>query len=398
MFVLISQGDSMTFKRGLSLLPFVLAGQGLALDISGKVVDKFEKTLAGARVCVQGGQPCAVSGADGTFRLTGSAGVHGASFQGLGFALELKGAKLSLTSPRAADAVVEWRDASGRALAPDQRVALAQGINSFALPASLPRLGLVFVRVRGAGFSVAWKGILDGASGEARHQALAAFAKVASAPMLEATMDGMGSRTYKPAAETETNVVIMLPRVNEISIFDGTMKGWGGNMANWQIKNGNIYGKGSGGQQLITDGNYGNFRLFIRFRSFNGQSHLGILFWGKRQFGYQGSDAHCVMPHDGGQWDYHSSGGGGVPHQSPPPKAKSIDQKLWHLTELVASRDNKTFQMATNGIWMINHKYSLSTLEGPIGLQLHDGTVEFEAKDVFVEVNPANPEKLLSVP
>lgn len=390
------------------LLPSLLAAvPARAQDISGKVVDKFNNPLADARVCVKGSATqCALTGADGAFRLTaGSAGSLPA-FRAIGFSLERSRGGHVLVSPRAARVRLEWRDLEGRALVSARMADLVPGSNPLVLPSTLPHAGLAFLHASGPGLSVTWMGLWGAAAADAgpgdgaeAGPSLSALAKSAAAPVLEATKSGYGVRTYAPDKDVETTgVVIMLPGAGEVALFDGkTLDGWKGNMANWSFRSGAIHGQGAGGNQLITDGDYSSFRLFIRFRNISGKSHLGILFWGKRQFGYQGSDATCVMPHDGGQWDYHSTGGGGVGHQSPPEKAKSIVQTEWHYTELLANREAKTFQMATNGIWMINHNYSLSTLHGPIGLQLHDGTVEFESKDIFIEVDPKEPGKLLTL-
>lgn len=397
----------MRVTRVLLLPALIVAVGARAQDISGKVVDKLYNPVPQASVCVKGSATqCALTGADGAFRLTPGSSALSAAFKALGFSLERSRGGFALVSPRAVRVTLEWRDLQGRRLAPARRLDLLAGPNPIALPSALPAASLAFLQVGGSGFSATWKGIWrDRAADAASHAAvpsgpssLPALAKSGAAPVLEATKAGFGIRTYAPDNDVETGVQIMLPAEGEVALFDGkTLDGWKGNMATWSLKAAAIHGKGSGGQQFITDGDYGNFRLFIRFRNISGASHLGILFWGKRQFGYQRSDATCVMPHDGGQWDYHSAGGGGGGHQSPPEKAKTIVQTEWHYTELLANRDARTFQMATNGIWMINHKYFLSTLNGPIGLQLHDGTVEFEAKDIFIEANPKEPGKLLTL-
>lgn len=47
----------------------------LGADISGKVMDKVWRPLAGARVCLGGGKDCTVSGEDGSFRVQGAVRV-----------------------------------------------------------------------------------------------------------------------------------------------------------------------------------------------------------------------------------------------------------------------------------------------------------------------------------
>jgi hypothetical protein len=368
------------------------------------VVDKLLAPVVGAKVCVKGSAThCVLSGPDGAFHLTpGSVASKETrlGFRALGYSLDRSEAGFDLMAPRPGRALLEWRDVKGLRLGPVHARELRVGSNPLAAPDDRPESGIVLLRVLTEGMTLTWKSVWGSSSGpvgslsEDRPMALSK----AAAPVLEATKAGYGARAYPAERETETGVQIMLPAEGEVALFDGrSLDGWKGNMANWTFREGAIRGKGAGGNQLITDGDYSSFRFFARFRNISGRSHLGILFWGKRQFGYQGSDATCVMPHDGGQWDYHTSGGGGVPHQSPPEKARSIVQTEWHYTELLADRNAKTFQMATNGIWMINHKYALSTLHGPIGLQLHDSQVEFEAKDIFVEVDPKQPGKLLTV-
>lgn len=373
-----------------------------AQNIAGKVVDKMLKPVADAKVCVQGTAVCTMSGADGAFHLTSGSGVSSPAFQAAGFSLEYRRGALALVSPRAAAAAVEWLDARGRLLAPVSALWLAAGGNTLALPA-LPQSDLVFLRVRGEGFTVTWKGLLQGSyPGPSASPEVAALAKAAAAPVLEATKPGMGSRVYNASQETETGVEIMLPNEGEVAIFDNkTMAGWKGRTDTWSIKDNALHGMGTR-SAILSDGDYDNFRLFVRSRNVNNKSHMGICFWGQRDPAFGFGQCTLVMPHDGGQWDYHNGApnGGGVAHQSPPPKATGSQvpvQTEFYYTELLVDMAKKTIKMESNGVFMIDHHNdpSLTLWKGPIGFQIHDNTIECEHKDIFVEANPKEADKLL---
>ena len=90
-------------------------------------------------------------------------------------------------------------------------------------------------------------------------------------------------------------------------LFDGkTLKGWVGDPECWKVVNGAIVGV-KGNQNLMTEGDYDNFRLIVSTRQVSEPSnHQGIGFWGEHmpagKYGY----GNCldVMPPMNWMWDY----------------------------------------------------------------------------------------------
>src|SRR2546430_2583645 len=93
-----------------------------------------------------------------------------------------------------------------------------------------------------------------------------------------------------------------------LTLFDGkTLKGWSGNPAVWSVKDDAIHGivdKG-GGQLIVTDGDYSDFRLILKSRLVSEKNHLGVCFWGARAKEWKYGDCILVIPPTGGMWDYH---------------------------------------------------------------------------------------------
>ena len=90
-------------------------------------------------------------------------------------------------------------------------------------------------------------------------------------------------------------------------LFDGkTLKGWVGDPQCWKVVDGAIVGV-KGNQNLMTEGDYDNFRLIVSTRQVSEPSnHQGIGFWGEHmpagKYGY----GNCldVMPPMNWMWDY----------------------------------------------------------------------------------------------
>lgn len=175
------------------------------------------------------------------------------------------------------------------------------------------------------------------------------------------------------------------------SLFDGkTLAGWNGNPAIWSVKDSAIFGAvEKGGQLIVSDGDYSDFRLLLRSRMVkNPENHLGICFWGQRpepgQWGYGG----CILvnPTSGGMWDYHPHKGD-VPRSLPNPKN---DRSTWHLTEILAHRQTGSVRVAVDGREVANYHDPDPTRlwHGPLGLQIHAGASEVAYRDLFVEADP----------
>lgn len=183
-----------------------------------------------------------------------------------------------------------------------------------------------------------------------------------------------------------------------IRLFDGvSLRGWNGNPAFWSVKDGAIHGvtNETRGELLLTDGDYGDFRLILKSRLVSESNHLGVCFWGERRADWRYGDCILVIPPHGGMWDYHP--GKGSPKRENIPHTKA-DPHQWHETEILARLKEGTVRMAVNGIEIVRYRDEdpARLRRGPIGLQIHSGASIVEYKDVDVEIDPKD-DRLITV-
>ena len=180
-------------------------------------------------------------------------------------------------------------------------------------------------------------------------------------------------------------------------LFDGaTLTGWSGNPDIWSVKDGAINGVSAhGGQLILTDGDFTDFRLILKSRLRSEKNHLGVCFWGDRRADWGYGECILVIPPTGGMWDYH-------PGKKGPPREKlphpDFDPHEWHETEILAHLRDGTIRMAVNGVEVTRYKDEdpARLRKGPIGLQIHAGASEVEYKDLEIEVAPRG-DRLLTV-
>ena len=173
------------------------------------------------------------------------------------------------------------------------------------------------------------------------------------------------------------------------TLFDGaTLQGWSGNPAIWSVKDDAIHGvTDHGGQLILTDGDYADFRLILKSRLLSEKNHLGVCFWGNRMPDWGYAECILVIPPSGGMWDYH-------PGKKSPPHDKlphaEFDPHVWHETEILAHLKTGIIQVAVNGVEVTRYTDENPTRlrKGPIGLQIHAGASEVEYKDLVLEVDP----------
>jgi hypothetical protein len=183
-------------------------------------------------------------------------------------------------------------------------------------------------------------------------------------------------------------------------LFDGkTLKGWVGDPACWKVVDGAIVGV-KGDQNLMTEGDYDNFRLIVSTRQVKEPSnHQGIGFWGERmppgKYGY--GKCLLVMPPSKWMWDY-SRGGGAVGKVALGQNLAQIKNSGWTQAEILVNLPKATVRMAINGVEMLNYTDSdpKRWKKGPIGLQAHAGNKDVRYKDIFIEVNPKE-DKLITL-
>lgn len=180
-------------------------------------------------------------------------------------------------------------------------------------------------------------------------------------------------------------------------LFDGkTLNGWSGDPAIWSVKDDAIRGiTEHGGQLILTNGDYSDFRLILQSRLVSEKNHLGVCFWGERKVDWGYGECILVIPPTGGMWDYH-------PGKKGPPREKlphpDFDPHVWHETEILAHLKTGTIRMAVNGVEVTRYtdEDAMRLRQGPIGLQIHAGASEVEYKDIRIEIDPKE-DRLLTV-
>ncbi len=192
------------------------------------------------------------------------------------------------------------------------------------------------------------------------------------------------------------------PVAGTTSIFDGeTLCGWEQGPAKYfSVKDGVIDGKGTGkvsGQLLVTDANYGDFRIIVSSNMVlgGGTGHLGVCFWGGRTPIGQYNDCKLIIPPGGpccatgiNTWDYKV--GGGLKNTTATGNP-TTNQGTWNTTEILCFLSKGFCRVALNGTAALTYQEVnlKSIMAGPIGLQIHDGTnEEVQYKDVFVDPAP----------
>jgi hypothetical protein len=175
---------------------------------------------------------------------------------------------------------------------------------------------------------------------------------------------------------------------------DKTLTGWVGDTGCWKVIDGAIVGV-KGNQNLMTVGDYDDFRLIVSTRQVKEPSnHQGVGFWGENmpegKYGYGG----CVdvMPPMNWTWDYTVNRGapGKLTISRDLDKELGIKRSQWTQAEILVNRAKGTIRMAVNGIEMLYYTDDNPgrLKQGPIGLQAHGGNKDVRYKDIFIEVAP----------
>ena len=203
----------------------------------------------------------------------------------------------------------------------------------------------------------------------------------------------LGGCATSPAAKGAASA----PAPTRVKLFDGsTLKGWSANPEIWSVSEGAIHGVAEkGGQLILTDGDYADFRLILKSKLLSEKNHLGVCFWGDRTPDWKYGECILMIPPSGGMWDYHP-GKKGPPRETLP--HPDVDAHEWHETEILAHLADGTIRMAVNGVEVTRYKDEDPTRskKGPIGLQIHAGASVVEYKDLEIEIDPKE-DRLLTV-
>jgi hypothetical protein len=183
-------------------------------------------------------------------------------------------------------------------------------------------------------------------------------------------------------------------------LFDGTsLAGWDFDSNAWSVVGGAMRGTGKGGN-ILTKGDYGNFRLIFTSRVASpegnpGRDHLGVLFWGERTANFGTGKALQVQPPHGAMWDYRTNKGLKPEHPTPRPRPRYQD---WHVCEILAKVDSGDVRAAVDGLEVTKYKHPDPSVlkRGPIGMQIHAAVGVFDHKDIRIEADPAE-DRLITV-
>jgi hypothetical protein len=187
-----------------------------------------------------------------------------------------------------------------------------------------------------------------------------------------------------------------------VSLFDGTtLGGWTQrNPGGWVAMNGVIHGTGAAGRGfLYTNQGYGSFRWIFTVRHVTGGHAPCVLVWGVSVM-LDAMGALQFQPPSGGSWDYRpgkNNGGAGYFTRLPHPV---LTATAWNQCELLANATTGVARMACctipaggshcKGVEVLDFKDPTWTNKSsPIALQVHNGGLIDEYKDLYIEANPA---------
>lgn len=178
-----------------------------------------------------------------------------------------------------------------------------------------------------------------------------------------------------------------------------------GTAVGWEVKDGAIASTGAGRGTLYTTGDYGHFRLTFLMRHVSGNpDHQAciLIFCTRPKDGEKPLDAlggiQFQVP-NGGHWDYrpgHNNGGSSFKNMTKP----GYNNHEWSRIEIVADAKTGVAKMAvaqppgTNAVEVLDFSERAAGKAGPIALQMHNGGLFDEYKDIQVEINPATDDLL----
>jgi len=174
--------------------------------------------------------------------------------------------------------------------------------------------------------------------------------------------------------------------------------------AGWVVKDGAIASTGAGRGTLYTTDNYGHFRLTFQMRHLSGKpDHQAcvLIFCTRPDDGKKPLDAlggiQFQVP-NGGHWDYrpgHNNSGKG---EFTNPANTKFDVHEWSQVEIVADAKTGTARMAvaqppgSKAVEVLDFHVPDAGKAGPIALQMHNGGLFDEYKDITIEIDPKTDE------
>ncbi len=167
----------------------------------------------------------------------------------------------------------------------------------------------------------------------------------------------------------------------------------------WIVKDGAIASTGAGRGTLYTAGDYNHYRLLLTMRHVSGRPDhpAAVLFFCARpKDGEAPLDAlgaiQFMIP-QGYHWDYRPGHHGwGGPEFTTVAKGTANDHE-WSRVEILVDAAKGTARLAVaqpgaKAVELLDYKLPEAGKTGPIALQMHNGGLFDEYKDITVEVNP----------
>lgn len=185
-------------------------------------------------------------------------------------------------------------------------------------------------------------------------------------------------------------------------LFDGkNLDNWiQGAEGAWIIKEGALASTGKS-NDIWTKEDYRNYRIFFSVRQIRGNHQPGVLFFGDRAGNKprRGLSGIQVQPPNGYTWDYRpgkNNSGGAYFTKLPHPK---LDVKKWSQCEVLV-KDTGELRVACcqlpdgggtcKGVEQLRFKDTAAAgKNSPFGIQMHNGGLFDEYKDIYIETDPA---------
>jgi len=171
-------------------------------------------------------------------------------------------------------------------------------------------------------------------------------------------------------------------------------------LTGWVVKDGVIASTGAGRGTLYTTGAYGHFRLMFQMRHVSGKpDHQAcvLIFCTRPKDDEKPLDAldgiQFQVP-NGGHWDYrpgHNNGGKG---EFTNPTKTTFNIHEWSQVEIIADAKTGVARMAVSqppgskAVENLDFKDLTAGKVGPIALQMHNGGLFDEYRDITIQVDP----------
>ena len=191
-------------------------------------------------------------------------------------------------------------------------------------------------------------------------------------------------------------------------LFDGkNLDAWvQGAAGAWVIKDGAMASTGKA-NDIWTKEDFGNYRIFFSVRQIMGNHQPGTLYFGNRNGDKpaRGLAGIQVQPPNGYTWDYRpgkNNSGGALFTKLPHPR---LDVRQWSQCEVLVKTTGELrvaccqlpAMGACKGVEQLRFKdAAAANKKSPFGIQMHNGGLFDEYKDIYVEPDPTE-DDLLSI-